>query len=79
MKRLTLFLLIILNSPNLFAQPLKYPFSRRTEVVDNYFGQFVYDPYRWMEDDRAKETENWVKEENSVTEEYLNKIPFRNA
>ncbi|MFM7016899.1 MAG: prolyl oligopeptidase family serine peptidase [Bacteroidota bacterium] len=79
MKRITLFLLIIIAGPHLFAQPLKYPTARRTEVVDNYFGQFVYDPYRWMENDRSAETEQWVKDENSVTESYLNQIPFRNA
>jgi prolyl oligopeptidase len=79
MKRIALFLLFILNIASLKAQPLKYPFTRRTEVVDNYFGQFVYDPYRWMEDDRSAETEQWVKDENSVTESYLNQIPFRQA
>ena len=79
MKRIALFLLFILNIASIKAQPLKYPITRKTEVVDNYFGQFVYDPYRWMEDDRATETEQWVKDENSVTESYLNQIPFRQA
>mgnify|MGYP003341653084 CR=1 FL=1 len=79
MKRIALILLIIIQGSSIMAQPIKYPFTKRTEVVDNYFGQFVYDPYRWMEDDRAAETEQWVKDENSVTEAYLNQIPFRNA
>ena len=34
------------------------------KVVDNYFDVDVIDPYRWLEDDRSKETEAWVKAEN---------------
>ncbi|MFZ7144703.1 MAG: prolyl oligopeptidase family serine peptidase, partial [Bacteroidota bacterium] len=31
----------------------------------------------WLEDDRSTETGQWVKEQNSVTENYLKTIPFR--
>ncbi|MFK7983544.1 MAG: prolyl oligopeptidase family protein, partial [Saprospiraceae bacterium] len=36
-------------------------------------------PYRWLEDDRAGEVEDWVKAQNTVTFDYLNKIPYRDA
>ena len=58
---------------------LPYPETARGEVVDNYFGTEVPDPYRWLEDDNSKATAAWVAAENAVTEDYLSQIPFRNA
>jgi prolyl oligopeptidase len=58
---------------------IKYPATNKGEVLDVYFGTKVSDPYRWLEDDRSEETGNWVKEQNKVTYNYLDKIPFRNA
>ncbi|HQF41308.1 MAG TPA: prolyl oligopeptidase family serine peptidase [Ignavibacteriaceae bacterium] len=59
------------------SQQLKYPETKKVDVVDDYFGTKVADPYRWLEDDNSPETAEWVKEENNVTNEYLSKIPFR--
>ena len=58
---------------------LPYPDAERTEVVDNYFGTEVADPYRWLEDDRSEQTAAWVAAENAVTQNYLDQIPFREA
>lgn len=58
---------------------LPYPDTRRGDVVDNYFGTEVPDPYRWLEDDNSEETAAWVAAENAVTENYLSQIPFRGA
>lgn len=60
-------------------EPLPYPETPRGEVVDNYFGTEVADPYRWLEDDTSAETAAWVEAENAVTADYLEQIPFRNA
>lgn len=54
-----------------------YPQTKKVDTVDTYFGEEVKDPYRWLEDDRSAETAEWVKAENEVTFDYLNKIPFR--
>ncbi len=54
-----------------------YPKTNKIPVVDTYFDTKVTDNYRWLEDDRSKETEAWVKDENNVTFDYLRKIPFR--
>ena len=43
------------------TQSMSYPDTRKGDVVDTYFGTEVADPYRWLEDDRSEETENWVK------------------
>ena len=54
-----------------------YPETAKVDTVDTYFGTEVADPYRWLEDDRSAETEDWVQRENEVTFSYLEKIPFR--
>ncbi len=56
---------------------LDYPETKKVDQVDNYFGVEVEDPYRWLEDDRSKETEEWVISQNNVTFEYLKQIPYR--
>lgn len=58
---------------------VSYPETTQKEVVDTYFDTEVKDPYRWLEDDRSSETENWVKSQNKTTFGYLDKIPFREA
>ena len=57
---------------------LHYPESRKdSDVIDDYFGTKVADPYRWLEDDNSEETSAWVKAQNKVTFGYLGQIPFR--
>jgi prolyl oligopeptidase len=60
-----------------YAQPLKYPATRKSDVVDDYHGAKVADPYRWLEDTDSPETAKWVEAENAVTREYLAQIPRR--
>ena len=57
---------------------LNYPETKKVDTVTDYFGTEVKDPYRWLEDDRSEETENWVKRQNEVTFNYLENIPYRN-
>lgn len=56
---------------------VQYPATRTSDVVDNYFGTDVPDPYRWLEDDRDPEVEGWVKEQNKVTQDFLSQIEYR--
>lgn len=55
----------------------QYPETKKVDQIDVYFGEKVADPYRWLEDDRSAETESWVKSQNALTFDYLNKIPLR--
>ncbi|MCL4149534.1 UNVERIFIED_CONTAM: hypothetical protein GTU68_006374, partial [Idotea baltica] len=57
---------------------VNYPKTKTVDTLSTYFGVTVKDPYRWLEDDRSSETENWVKAQNKTTYDYLDKIPFRN-
>ena len=59
------------------ALNLNYPKTKKVDTITDYFGTKVNDPYRWLEDDRSEETEEWVKAENKVTFGYLDKIPFK--
>lgn len=58
---------------------LPYPDATRGDVVDDYFGTKIADPYRWLEDDNSEATAAWVEAENTVTQDFLSQIPFRNA
>lgn len=56
---------------------IKYPVTKKTDQLDDYFGTKVADPYRWLEDDNSEATKAWVVEQNTVTTAYLHAIPFR--
>lgn len=61
------------------AVKFQYPKTAKTNVVDNYHGTAVADPYRWLEDDNSPETRAWVAAQNEVTFAHLNAIPGRDA
>ncbi len=60
-----------------FNQNISYPKTKKVSTEENFFGTKVIDNYRWLEDDNSKETASWVIEQNKVTNDYLEKIPFR--
>jgi prolyl oligopeptidase len=51
--------------------------ARRVDQVDDYHGETVADPYRWLEDTNAPETHAWVAAENALTEAWLAAVPER--
>jgi prolyl oligopeptidase len=58
---------------------LTYPPARRADVIDNYFGTKVADPYRWMEDLNSPELKQWIDAENALAFGHLNALPQRDA
>lgn len=76
MHKLIVSSFLIMTSAVTMAQ-FRYPKTVKDGTVDDYFGQRVEDPYRWLEDDRSEATARWVAAENEVTNAYLEKIPFR--
>src|SRR5271170_2887665 len=64
-------------SNSAYAQGLPYPAARKSDQLDDYHGTRIADPYRWLEDDNSAETLAWVKAENQVTFDYLEKISYR--
>jgi prolyl oligopeptidase len=59
------------------APKLTYPVPRQADVVDDYHGTKVADPYRWMEDLDSKEVAEWVGSANVVTETYFQRVHLR--
>jgi len=60
---------------------LTYPTTKKGDVVEDYHGTKVPDPYRWLEDDvrKSKDVADWVEAENKVTNAFLESIPEREA
>jgi len=56
---------------------LSYPPAARGDVVDDYHGVKVPDPYRWMEDIDSPQTRTWVEAEAKLSSDYLAAIPVR--
>ena len=56
---------------------LKYPETKKGDVVDDYHGTKVADPYRWLEDDvrKSKDVADWVEAQNKVTYAFLEVDP----
>src|SRR5688500_13577955 len=50
---------------------MRYPATPTVDQVDDYHGEAVADPYRWLEDIDAPETRAWVEQQNAVTQEWL--------
>ncbi|WP_339922244.1 prolyl oligopeptidase family serine peptidase [uncultured Cyclobacterium sp.] len=76
---LTILTLACTNENHFKPIPVEYPITEKTDHVDLYWGEEVADPYRWLEDDYAENTKEWVIAQNKVTFDYLDKIPFREA
>jgi prolyl oligopeptidase len=57
-----------------------YPTTfKDSTIVDEYFGEKIGDPFRWLEDDHSADTKKWVKEQNKTTQDYIAHIPYRDA
>jgi len=61
------------------ATTLSYPTTLKTNQWDDYHGQRIEDPYRWLEDADSPETKAWVEAQNKVTFAFLESIPERAA
>ena len=42
------------------ARKMKYPETKAIDVVDDYHGRKVADPYRWLEDTESEQTAEWI-------------------
>lgn len=52
-----------------------YPEARRGNQVDDYHGELVQDPYRWLENSDDPEVVTWIRAENKLTETFLAAFP----
>ncbi|MDB6168892.1 MAG: Prolyl endopeptidase, partial [Verrucomicrobia bacterium] len=54
-----------------------YPASQTVEHVDDYSGNKISDPYRWLEELDSADTKAWVAAENAFTDAELARMPER--
>jgi prolyl oligopeptidase len=73
------FLLFLFLYYRSFAQTFNYPATPKQPVSDNIFGKVVVDDFRWMEDVSSSQMQDWLKAQVSLTNDWLDKIPARNA
>ncbi len=53
------------------------PIAPIRNVTDDYFGTKITDPYRWMEDWKSKETQDWMKAQAEYADDYFRNLPLR--
>lgn len=53
------------------------PPTRREDAGDELHGEWISDPYRWLEDGHAPETIAWVEAQNEHTRALLDRLPGR--
>ncbi|MDR2985530.1 MAG: hypothetical protein LBV34_11880, partial [Nocardiopsaceae bacterium] len=50
---------------------LSYPPTAMGPEADEYHGERVADPYRWLENTNAPETTAWIAAQNALTQSVL--------
>ncbi|RMF79129.1 MAG: S9 family peptidase [Planctomycetota bacterium] len=55
------------------------PATRVEPVVDEWHGEKVVDPYRWLEDGDSREVERWTARQNAYARAYLDRPRARRA
>ncbi len=53
------------------------PPTRTDDVVDDLHGAEIADPYRWLEDQQAPETREWIDTQNAYTDAIFAQLPGR--
>jgi prolyl oligopeptidase len=63
------------DDPKGTATPRAYPPAPEADVVDDYHGTEVADPFRPLEDPDSAETRAWIEAENKITFGFLRASP----
>lgn len=69
-------LMMILNSCNIIHD-YNYPDTHKDNIIDEYFGTKVNDPFRWLEQEDNDKLNRWIDAQNKTTNNFLSSIPFR--
>lgn len=75
-------LLVVVQGTSAMQLPAAHgepPTTERLEVTDDYFGEQIVDPYRWLEDQNSPATRAWIDAQNAYTEGLLEPLSCRAA
>jgi prolyl oligopeptidase len=61
----------------MIAQTNQVPSARRDDITETIHGVAVSDPYRWLEDQNAPETRQWIDAQNKYTMSQIGALPTR--
>ena len=64
-------------APPELAGPPAPPPTRAQLIDEEYFGVRVKDPYRWLEEEKAPEVQEWMKAQDAYTRARLEELPGR--
>ncbi|MCA9495792.1 MAG: S9 family peptidase [Nanoarchaeota archaeon] len=56
---------------------LKYPFTEKIDVIDDYFGVKIVDSYSWLEDLNSKKVKNWIELQANFAQDFVNKFALK--
>jgi prolyl oligopeptidase len=56
-----------------------YPATKTVDASDTYFGVTYMDRYRWLEDLKSQETQDWFKAQAKLADSFVDSIPGRDA
>ncbi|MCG3174545.1 MAG: Prolyl endopeptidase [Myxococcota bacterium] len=56
---------------------LQYPVAGKVDVVDDYHGEKIADPYRWLEDPDNPAAREWIEAENRLTRGFIDAVAER--
>lgn len=52
-------------------------FTRKEDVIENFHGTEIRDPYRWLENPEDPEVQQWVDNQNKQTQDFISTFPNR--
>ncbi|MGJ3240541.1 MAG: prolyl oligopeptidase family serine peptidase [Anaerolineae bacterium] len=56
---------------------IEYPTTRKADIVADFFGTSVADPYRWLEDADSEEVQAWTQTQSDLANVHLTRLPAR--
>ena len=56
---------------------MKFPETKRQEVLEELHGKKIEDPYRWLENFEDKEVQEWLDKQHSYMDKIMESIPNR--
>jgi prolyl oligopeptidase len=65
------------TAPPTDGASIRYPETRRVDVVDELHGAKVADPYRWLEDGNDAAVKAWMSAEDKLARDFVSRVPAR--